>query len=97
MQEEELELPRETGPGSQVRIPKEMMPSEEKAQHYFRFFFDNVHPYVPVLFPPVLYQQWADDRNSVSPLILEAIFAISARMLGEGKESARWLALAKSK
>lgn len=96
MQEEEIDLPKATGPGAHVRIPDEMMPTNAKANDYFRYFFDNVHPYVPVLYPPFHFRHWNENKNSISPLILESIFAISSRMMGEHDESKRWLALARS-
>lgn len=96
MQEEEVELPKATGPGAHVKIPEEMMPPDGRARRYFHYFFENVHPYVPVLHPSTLLSHWSEAKDSISPLILESIFAIATRMLGEQDESARWLALAKS-
>lgn len=96
MEELEINIPQHTSPDMTVHIPPEMMPSEAKALHYFDYFFTNVHPYVPVLNRSYFYQQWQTDRASISPLILEGIFACTALMLGENAEGNKWLALASS-
>lgn len=86
-----------TGPGSKIRIPPELMPDEETALNYFNLFFTHVHPYVPVLNKSLFYQQWQMARESISPLILEAIFAIGGRLAEDPTEGQQWLALASSK
>ena len=70
-----------------------MMPSEGQAMRYFEYFFSHIHPYVPVLHRPYFYQQWQTNREKISPLILEGIFACASRMLNEPTESDKWLAL----
>lgn len=85
-----------TGPGLKVRIPPDLMPDEETALHYFDVFFANIHPYVPVLDRSAFYRQWQNDRESLSPLILEAIFALAGRITDEPGEGQQWLALATS-
>ncbi|OBS20610.1 hypothetical protein FPOA_06961 [Fusarium poae] len=80
-------------PGRKVSIPLEMMPDEETALRYFDLYFTHVHPYVPVLSKGIFYQQWYTDRESISPLILEAIFAISGRLAEESTKGQQWLAL----
>lgn len=77
-----------------VRIPPEMMPTEERALDYFGYFFDYIHPYVPVLNRYIFYDQWRRDRSSISPLILEGIFACVSQYLEDPIEVRRWLALA---
>lgn len=79
-----------------MRIPPEMMPAEDQALQYFDYFFTNIHPYVPVINKAYFYQQWSTARDSISPLMLEAIFACSTLMLGEVSEGNKWLALASS-
>jgi hypothetical protein len=79
-----------------VRIPPEMMPSEEQALHYFDYFFNNIHPYCPVVNKAYFYQQWQTARGSISPLMLEAIFACATIMLEPASEGNKWLALASS-
>lgn len=69
------------------------MPDEEMAMQYFELYFTNVHPYVPVLYKPHFYQQWATARDSISPLILEAIFTIGGRLAEEPAMGQQWLAL----
>ncbi|KAH7261026.1 uncharacterized protein BKA55DRAFT_536032 [Fusarium redolens] len=86
-------LPR-PAPGHKIRIPPELMPDDETALHYFDLYFTHVHPYVPVLCKTVFYQQWNRDRNAISPLILEAIFAMGGRLAEEPGEGQQWLALA---
>lgn len=85
-----------TGPGLKVRIPPELMPDDETALHYFDVFFTNIHPYVPVLDRTSFYRQWHNDRESISPLVLEAVFALAGRIADEPGEGQQWLALATS-
>ena len=73
------------------------MPSEEQAMAYFEFFFANVHPYVPVINRSAFFKQWSLDKYSISPLVLEGIFACSSQLKNQPDEGARWLALAASK
>ncbi|ROV93362.1 hypothetical protein VMCG_08443 [Cytospora schulzeri] len=82
------------GPGLKVRIPPELMPDDETALHYFDVFFTNIHPYVPVLDRTTFYRQWHTDRESISPLVLEAVFALAGRIADEPGEGQQWLALA---
>lgn len=88
--------PLVAGPGHKVRIPPELMPDEETTLHYFEIFFTNVHPYVPVLDRATFYRQWQTERESISPLILEAVFALAGRIADEPGEGQQWLALATS-
>jgi hypothetical protein len=86
--------PLSSGPGLKVRIPPALMPDEETVVHYFDLYFTNVHPYVPVLDKAQFYQQWTTNRESISPLILEAVFAIAGRLADEPAQGQQWLALA---
>ncbi len=79
-----------------MRIPPELMPPEQKALHYFDIFFKHVHPYVPVINKRYFYQQWHTNRESISPLILEAIFACAGGLSEDPTQGSRWLALAGS-
>lgn len=90
-------FPALSGPDLKVRIPPELMPDDETALQYFDLYFLNVHPYVPVLNKALFYHQWHTDRDSISPLILEAIFSIAGRLADEPSEGLQWLALATSK
>ncbi|KAL8922031.1 MAG: hypothetical protein Q9172_003747 [Xanthocarpia lactea] len=95
LEEFEVKLPSTAiGSGSTVRIPPELMPSEEQCLAWFEIFFAHVHPYVPVLSKSYFYQQWQTNRQSISPLILEAIFACAGRMSDDPAQGAQWLALA---
>ena len=84
------------GPGSKIRIPPELMPDEETALQYFDIYFNNIHPYVPVLNKTLFYQQWHGDREAISPLILEAMFAHAGKLADEPSQGQQWLALATS-
>lgn len=97
LQDTELNLPPlSTAAGSQIRIPPALMPDDADANESFHTFFQNVHPYVPVLCRSQFYQQWRTDRNNLSPLLLEAIFACAGRISGEPVEESPWLAMANS-
>lgn len=89
--------PLATGPGLKIRIPPELMPDEETTLHYFDLYFTNVHPYVPVLDKAQFFQQWQHNRELISPLIIEAVFAISGRLADEPAQGQQWLALATRK
>ncbi|OAQ98152.1 hypothetical protein LLEC1_01503 [Akanthomyces lecanii] len=86
--------PIPAGSGSKIRIPPELMPDEATALQYFELYFTHVHPYVPVLYKPHIYHQWRHARDSISPLILEAIFAIGGRLAEEPAMGQQWLGLA---
>lgn len=73
------------------------MPDEATALQYFELYFRHVHPYVPVLDKVAFYQQWNSNRDSISPLILEAIFAMGGRLAEEPAMGQQWLALASSR
>lgn len=72
------------------------MPDDDTAEHYLDLYFGHVHPYVPVLSKTIFYQQWNSNRDAISPLILEAIFAIGGRLADEPAQGQQWLALASS-
>ncbi|OTB19093.1 hypothetical protein K445DRAFT_188880 [Daldinia sp. EC12] len=86
--------PIPSGPGLKIRIPPELMPDDATIMHYFELYFTNVHPYVPVLNKTQLYQQWHTNRESISPLLLEAIFAVAGRLADEPAQGQQWIALA---
>ncbi|CAG8019449.1 unnamed protein product [Penicillium salamii] len=91
---EERLPPLSTGSGATIRIPPELMPSEDDVMAYFKIYFDEIHPYVPVISRAHLFYQWQHDRRSISPLLLEALFACAGRLSDEPAEGAQWLALA---
>ncbi|KAK3675729.1 hypothetical protein LTR78_004370 [Recurvomyces mirabilis] len=92
--ESDVTLPASVGTDSTIRIPPEMMPCEERALEYFGYYFNYVHPYVPVLNRQAFYEQWRSARHTISPLLLEGLFACVARYLEEPIELRTWLALA---
>ncbi|EEH06568.1 conserved hypothetical protein [Histoplasma capsulatum G186AR] len=79
--------------GATIRIPPELMPSDDEAMEYFDIYFTHIHFYVPVVHRGHLYQQWQSDKTSISPLLLEAIFACAGRMSDDPAQGAQWLAL----
>ncbi|EAL85166.1 putative C6 finger domain protein [Aspergillus fumigatus] len=91
---EERLPPLSTGAGSTIRIPPELMPSDDEVMNYFKIYFDDIHPYIPVVHRSHLYYQWQNERNSISPLLLEALFACSGRLSDDPAQGAQWLALA---
>lgn len=88
--------PISAGTGHKIRIPPELMPDDASAIHYFDLYFTHVHPYVPVLNRSLFYRQWATARESISPLILEALFAIGGRLADDPAQGQQWLGLASS-
>lgn len=93
VEEYEIQLPDDHAPDMTIRIPPDMMPSDQQALNYFEYFFTNIHPYVPVINKSYFNQQWHTNRSSISPLILEAIFACSSLMLDDPSQGNKWLAL----
>ncbi|KAK8236464.1 hypothetical protein IWZ00DRAFT_120463 [Phyllosticta capitalensis] len=93
VEEYEVQLPEDHNPDMTIRIPPDMMPSDQQALEYFDYFFNNVHPYAPVVNRHFFYQQWNNHRQAISPLILEAIFACASLMLGDQHQGNKWLAL----
>lgn len=89
--------PLTVGPGSKIRIPPELMPDDGTVLRYLDLYFANAHPYVPVLDKNHFYHQWHNNRDSISPLLLEAIFAIAGRLADEPAQGQQWLALASRK
>lgn len=83
-----------TAAGSQIRIPPALMPSNEEASKLFQDFFKHVHPYVPVLCRSYFYHQWQQDRNAISPLLLEAVLACAGQVSDDPAEGSQWLAMA---
>ncbi|KAF2772102.1 hypothetical protein EJ03DRAFT_213114 [Teratosphaeria nubilosa] len=94
VEEVEVLLPASVGTDTTVRIPPEMMLDEDRAADYFGYFFSFIYPYVPVINRSHFYEQWRSARHSISPLLLEGIFACVARYLDKPIEVRRWLALA---
>lgn len=93
--EDEDDLPAfPTAAGSQIRIPPDLMPSKEAASKAFQDFFKHVHPYVPVLCRNHFIQQWQSDPRSISPLLLEAVFACAGQVSDDIAGGSQWLALA---
>jgi hypothetical protein len=93
--EDDEDLPAfSTAAGSQIRIPPALMPSNEEASKLFQDFFKHVHPYVPVLCRSYFYHQWQQDRNAISPLLLEAVLACAGQVSDDPAGGSQWLAMA---
>ena len=99
LEEYEMNLPNvPSGSGATVRIPPGLEPTEEQSMEYFEIFFTHIHPYVPVISKTHFYNQWHTNRRSISPLLLESIYACAGRMTPDDPaQGAQWLALASSK
>ncbi|KAJ5779054.1 hypothetical protein N7457_006774 [Penicillium paradoxum] len=78
----------------QDEVEEQLPPLKDDVMTYFKIYFDEIHPYVPVVSRAHLYYQWQHDRRSISPLLLEALFACAGRLSDEPAEGAQWLALA---
>ncbi|KAJ5246963.1 hypothetical protein N7468_001946 [Penicillium chermesinum] len=50
---EERLPPLSTGAGAKIRIPPELMPAEEDVMHYFKIYFDEIHPICPLYHAPI--------------------------------------------
>jgi hypothetical protein len=70
------------------------MPEPADAAAHFDIFFSDIHPYVPVIHRAHFYNQWRTSPASISPLLLEALFACAGRMTDDPAQGAQWLALA---
>ena len=93
VEERDVILPPSAPANSYVGVPSEMMPSDSQAMDYFNYYFVNIHPYIPVISPSMFYNQWRHNRRSISPLVLEGIFACATQMTGDRELRAQWLAL----
>ncbi|SPO02284.1 related to Cutinase transcription factor 1 alpha [Cephalotrichum gorgonifer] len=92
-EEEEFKIQVPPMTPGRIRIPPALMPDDETAHQYFNLYFTSVHPFLPVLSKTLFYQQWNTNRSSISPLILEAIFAIGGRLADEPAQGQQWLAM----
>lgn len=88
--------PLYNGANSSLQFPAELMPSDTEALEYFRVYFDDLHPYLPVIPRNYFYEQWRREKWDISPLLLSALFACSARALNDTAKATKWLALANS-
>ncbi|KAF3938568.1 hypothetical protein ABW19_dt0209387 [Dactylella cylindrospora] len=77
-----------------VRIPLEEMPTDDEAEALFEIFFSDIHPYLPIVNKNAFYRQWNGSRHSISPLLLEAIFACAGRISNNPKIGLKWLSMA---
>ncbi|PUU82536.1 hypothetical protein B9Z19DRAFT_1099110 [Tuber borchii] len=77
-----------------VRIHQEDMPTEDEAQEMFGIFFNHIHPYIPIVNKAAFYRQWNTSRDSISPLLLETIFACAGRLTTDPSKGLKWMGMA---
>ncbi|CCG81925.1 putative C6 finger domain protein [Taphrina deformans PYCC 5710] len=59
---------------------EDYLPVEDLAASLISLYFENVHPYLPVVNKTVFYQDWlSSKRRSMSPYLLLSLFACAAR------------------
>lgn len=81
-----------------VKIRLEDFPSESDASEMLTIFFEHCHPYLPIVNKASFMQQWeSSNREQISPLLLEAIFACGGRLMTDPSIGLRWIARASSK
>lgn len=73
------------------------MPDEESAMMNFKFFFTHVSPFVPVLDEHSFYRAWGANRQTISPLILEAIFSAVEGLYDPPASGRYWTAICTSR
>ena len=83
-------------PGSHIHIPSHLIPTDEEAAKLFDLYFMHIHPFWPVLSRSQFYDQWNHHRESISPLLLAAVFACGARVSDEPTTSLPWLTVLNS-
>jgi hypothetical protein len=72
-------------------IPASLIPSEQQVRHLFDIFFRDIHPYIPVINKAEFYRQWNTNRESLPPLVVEAIFASAGRISNDPTVGLKWL------
>lgn len=80
-----------------VRIKPEDMPTDDEALELFSIYFEDIHPYIPIVNKAAFYRQWNTSRDSISPLLLETIFACAGRMSSDPSRGLKWIIMASSK
>ncbi|KAH0608934.1 uncharacterized protein H6S33_001162 [Morchella sextelata] len=77
-----------------VKIRPEDMPTDEEAMEMFGIFFNHIHPYIPIVNKAAFYRQWSASRDSISPLLLETIFACAGRLTTDPAKGLKWISMA---
>lgn len=96
---EEFEANPSFVPGSHeftVRIRPEDMPTDMEALELFDIYFRDVHPYLPIINRAAFYRQWDTSRDSISPLLLETVFACAGRISDDPSKGMKWITMASS-
>ncbi|KAI5800545.1 hypothetical protein FPQ18DRAFT_253090 [Pyronema domesticum] len=77
-----------------VKIRPNDMPSNEEAAEMFSIFFNHIHPYIPIVNKAAFYRLWETQREQISPLLLETIFACAGRLHDQPQKGLKWIAMA---
>ncbi|ORY80347.1 fungal-specific transcription factor domain-domain-containing protein [Protomyces lactucae-debilis] len=56
-----------------------LLPPTDLAFDLLNIFFDDLHPYLPVVNRQLFFQDYVSDRTVISPYLLLSIFALAAR------------------
>ena len=79
-----------------VKIRPNDMPSNDEAAEMFSIFFNHVHPYIPIVNKAAFCRLWETQREQISPLLLETIFACAGRLTTQPQRGLKWIAMATS-
>ena len=93
VQEIEVQIAEVIGLDKTLRIPPELMPSNDETAGHVEYYLKFVHPYMPILNTAELLRQWYSDKTKISPLLLEGLFACVGYLSGDERMGETWLAL----
>jgi hypothetical protein len=79
-----------------VKIRPNDMPTNEEAAEMFSIFFNHIHPYIPIVNKTAFCRLWDTQREQISPLLLETIFACAGRLTTQPQKGLKWIAMATS-
>ena len=79
-----------------VKIRPNDMPSNDEAAEMFSIFFNHIHPYIPIVNKAAFCRLWETQREQISPLLLETIFACAGRLTTQPQRGLKWIAMATS-
>ncbi|KAF8245927.1 hypothetical protein K440DRAFT_686106 [Wilcoxina mikolae CBS 423.85] len=77
-----------------VKIRPNDMPTNEEAAELFSIFFNHIHPYIPIVNKTAFCRLWDTQREQISPLLLETIFACAGRLTTQPQKGLKWIAMA---
>lgn len=79
-----------------VKIRPNDMPTNDEAAEMFSIFFNHIHPYIPIVNKAAFCRLWETQREQISPLLLETIFACAGRLTTQPQRGLKWIAMATS-